>query len=120
MQAKTKLILIADDYDHAAMLLADLLAHATEFDAVATKDGREALEQAALRRPDVALLDIDMPEIDGIETARRLRATFGESRPLLIAMTGRAPDEAKLSGMFDHVLAKPFDIAMLLSLLGQG
>jgi CheY-like chemotaxis protein len=115
-----KFILIADDYDDAARLLSELVEVQTPYETVSAKDGREALEIAARRKPNVALLDIDMPHIGGIETARQLREQFGERRPLLIAMTGRAdPNEVALSGMFDHVLKKPLDLAELLQLFEQ-
>jgi CheY-like chemotaxis protein len=117
MTSANKLVLVADDYDDAAALLAELLRLSTAFDTMVAKDGREALGQALARRPDVAILDIDMPHIGGIEAAWALRVAFEEHRPLLIAMTGGSYAEAMLSGMFDHVLRKPIIVDELLTLL---
>jgi two-component system CheB/CheR fusion protein len=115
-----KLILIADDYDDAAALMAELVQHATPYEAIAAKDGREAIDLAQQRRPDVAILDIDMPQIGGIEVARILRSEFGENRPLLIALTGGThTDDAQLSGMFDHVFRKPIGTMTLLRVLAD-
>lgn len=103
-----KLILVADDYDDAAQLVANLVEVTSDFEAIAAKDGREALTLALRRRPDVALLDIDLPKIDGIETARAM----------LVACTGgRRADEASLSAQFDYVLTKPIPLKRLLSLI---
>ena len=116
--ASSRLILIADDYDDAAKLMAELVELTTPYETVAAKDGREALELARQRRPDVAILDIDMPQIGGIEAARMLRSEFGRNRPLLIASTGGMhADEAERSGMFDHVFKKPIGIMTLLRIL---
>lgn len=113
-----KLVLIADDYDDSAQLIADLVEHASHHEAVAAKDGAEAVELALRRRPDVAILDIDMPRIDGIGAARAMREAFGEQRPLLIAFTGGVrADDATFSGQFDHVLKKPVAIDRLLALI---
>jgi CheY-like chemotaxis protein len=107
-QAGQNLVLVVDDYDDAAAQLAELLKCATPFDAMAARGGREALELAKDCRPVAAILDIDMPYIGGIEVARAMRDIFGERRPLLIALSGRASlDEVVLSGLFDHALRKP-------------
>ena len=101
-----KRILIADDYDDAAKLLADLVERATPHTAVAAKDGYEALQMARLKMPDVAVVDVDMPRMGGIEVARALRTLPDDQRPLLIALTTHAVG-ARVSGLFDHVFRKP-------------
>ena len=91
-----RIVLIADDYDSAAELMADLVKASTPYDAVSAKDGYEALERAREHRPDVAILDINMPRMGGIEAARVLRSGvgFGYRRPLLIALLMRRPFRA--------------------------
>ena len=117
---ETKFVLVADDYDDAAALLAAMIAFEDRYECRSAKDGVEALDIARAQRPDAVILDVDMPRIGGIEAARQLRSMFGERRPLLIAATGGSFDDVSFSGMFDHVLRKPFDFDALLGLLAQG
>jgi CheY-like chemotaxis protein len=114
----SKLILIADDFENAAELLCELVKISTGFDTVAARDGREALRQARRKRPDAAVLDLNMPDVAGAEVAKSLRETFGEHRPLLIAYSGGLETyDVRRSGVFDYVLRKPADLPRLLSLL---
>jgi CheY-like chemotaxis protein len=113
-----KLVLVADDYEGAAAVMAELIELETSHEAVAVLDGARALELALLRCPAACLLDIDMPTLDGIEVAGAIRRALGESRPLLIAITGGPRFvEAKQGGRFDHVLLKPIDHEQLFKLL---
>lgn len=115
---RKKLVLVADDHEDAADCLSTLLDCEPGFAGMAAIDGEEALTLAFARRPDAAILDIDMPRRGGIETARLLRQAFGESPPLLIALTGRSSlAEVRQAAVFDHVLRKPADIRDILSLL---
>ena len=115
-----KYLLVADDYDDAASLMASLLTAVADYDTASAKDGQQALEMALVRRPDVCLLDIDMPRIDGIEAARRLHDAFGDSCPVLIAMTGGPRrTEAAESGLFHRALTKPIDLLQLLDAIGE-
>jgi CheY-like chemotaxis protein len=70
--------------------------------------------------PDVALLDIGLPDIDGHELARRLRAMPETTQAMLVALTGygQAEDQQQAyKAGFDHHMAKPADLAKLLELL---
>lgn len=70
------------------------------------------------RRPDVVLLDIGMPYVDGFEVARQLKSEF--ARLCLVAVTGRASDEHRKRGLeagFEAYLAKPVDVTILQSTL---
>jgi DNA-binding response OmpR family regulator len=78
-------------------------------------DGEEALRQAERHRPEIVLLDIGLPKLDGYEVARRLRASGGPE--LIIAITGYGRDEDRNRGMeagFDRYLVKPVDPTVLL------
>ena len=114
-------ILIADDTKDLADMLAELLADALEPapETVVAYDGAQALALALERTPEVAVLDIDMPKLSGIEAAKAMRLRLQERRPVLIAVTGNASRD-KSSGMrdaFDHVLGKPVDMDLLLALV---
>lgn len=118
LEKKDKLlVLVADDYDDAAPMLAALVEHTAPYKAVWAKDGKEALDLALKRRPDAAILDVHMPHIGGIALARALRKAFPDQLPLLIAATAGGVEEAVQSGLFDAVLRKPVDLAVLVDLL---
>jgi CheY-like chemotaxis protein len=85
-------------------------------------DGHAALQSAAGDPPDVVLLDLLLPGLDGYEVARQLRLLPGLGGVRLVAVTGygRAEEEARLRGVsFDHYLLKPFDPVELERLLGS-
>lgn len=85
------------------------------------RDGGEALALCRAFHPKVVVLDLQMPNIDGFETARRIRELEGMERPRLIALTGQssaqAQQEAELAG-FDEFLAKPVSGRRLLQAMG--
>ena len=83
-------ILVVDDVEDAAESLADFLRLQGDTVHVA-RDGRSALELAAQVGPEVVFVDLQMPEIDGLEVARRLRGRGGLPRTLLVAVTGLRP-----------------------------
>ncbi|MBV8878234.1 MAG: response regulator [Gammaproteobacteria bacterium] len=114
-------VLIADDNQDAAESLAMLLS--LEGCEVRTAyDGQAAVSLAQLFRPQVALLDIAMPKLDGYATARALRQQRGGGELCLIALTGRGQDQDKretdAAGFAAH-LTKPVDPARLRSILTQ-
>jgi CheY-like chemotaxis protein len=112
-------ILVVDDNVDAAESLSRLLrmqAHEVRV----VYDGLAALAAARDMNPDVVLLDIGLPEMDGLEVARSLRARDDGRRPLLVAMTGfgQAEDRARTAAAgFDHHLTKPVDPKLLQSLM---
>jgi CheY-like chemotaxis protein len=86
----------------------------------AINDPRDALGAALASAPDVFILDIGMPLIDGHELARRLRASPDTANAMLIALTGYGQSEdrerARAAG-FDRHLVKPADLSELLHIL---
>ncbi len=82
-------------------------------------DGYSAIEEARNHRPDVILLDIGLPGLDGYEVARTLRAE-GFDQTVIIAVSGygevRARNDSTQSG-FDHHLVKPVDFDSLVALI---
>jgi signal transduction histidine kinase/ActR/RegA family two-component response regulator len=86
------------------------------------EDGPSGLAQALASPPDVALVDIGLPGLDGNEVARRIRATLNGNTPCLIAMTGYGQPEDKgraLAAGFDSYLVKPVDPETLARLLAE-
>jgi CheY-like chemotaxis protein len=111
-------ILVVDDNRDSADSLAMLLS---VHDEVSTAyDGREAIRMARDLRPHVVLLDIAMPQMNGYEVARELRAQPWGADVILIALTGfgQATDKRKAEhGGFDAHLTKPVDLDALVGLL---
>ncbi len=112
-------ILVIDDNIHSAESLA-LIIKLWGHDTRVAHGGPKALEIAAAYRPEIVLLDIGLPEMDGYAVARSLRATDGLDGALLVAITGYSRDEDRLRSReagFDHHLVKPLDLDALEGLL---
>lgn len=110
-------VLVVEDEDDAAQSLVDILAgHGHEAHAV--HDGPAALEAARAFQPEVVLLDLGLPGMNGYELARKLRDEYGEQLRL-VAMTGYQKDAARLheAGFDDHLL-KPAGLEKLFASLG--
>jgi signal transduction histidine kinase/DNA-binding response OmpR family regulator len=114
-------VLIVDDNTDAAHSLAMLMeigGHETRL----SYDGQSALTEAQKFQPEVVLLDIGLPGLDGLEVARRLRAMNLSPRPMLVALTGYGQnDDVRRSqeAGFDHHLVKPTDPQTLMALLAS-
>lgn len=115
-------ILVVDDHVDAAELLAELLEHLGHEIRVAF-DGPSALEIVRTFHPDIALLDIALPAMDGYELARRLRALPDLRQMRLVALTGfgRPSDRAvSAAAGFDAHLVKPIEMSLLEALIAEG
>ena len=114
-------VLVVDDNADAAQMLATLLeahGHAVSVE----YDGTTGYARALRERPEVMLLDIGLPDIDGHELARRLRATPETMNAVLVALTGYGQSEDRDSAHaagFDRHLVKPADLSELLRVLTQ-
>jgi len=103
-----KVVLVADDYPDSADLLCHLLEIKGGYETLWVDNGRDAVARCGERRIDIAILDFEMPELDGLAAAQRIREMLGDARPMLIALTGRAyMAEVSKSGTFDRVFEKP-------------
>jgi signal transduction histidine kinase/ActR/RegA family two-component response regulator len=112
-------VLVADDNSDSATSLSILL-NDVGYEVRTAEDGVQALETAADFRPDIALLDIGMPKLNGYEVARQLRQQPWGREILLIAVTGwGGVDHRQQTAQagFDHHLTKPVDPAALTRLL---
>ena len=117
--AAPRRILVVDDHRDSAESLAMLLElHGHE--AHQAHDGPEAVEAATRLRPDVILLDIGLPTLNGYETARRIRERLEGKRLLLVALTGWGQEEDRRRSEeagFDAHLVKPVDYRALAKVL---
>ena len=116
----TSRILVVDDNTDAADSMAMLLRLSGN-DVRTAHDGIEALEVAAEFLPDVVLLDIGLPRMNGFDAARRIREARG-AEVMLIAVTGWGKDEDRRRSAeagFDHHLTKPVDFDAIDRLLAN-
>jgi two-component system, OmpR family, alkaline phosphatase synthesis response regulator PhoP len=100
-------ILVVDDEPKIVQLARDYLEHAG-FVVVTAHDGKAALNSARGKRPDLIILDLGLPELDGLDVARALRA---ESNVPIVMLTGRSEESDKLVGLelgADDYVTKPF------------
>jgi signal transduction histidine kinase/DNA-binding response OmpR family regulator len=118
---KPRRILVVEDQPALARVtvaLLEKLGHQVR----AAADGPEALLAVREYNPEVVLLDIGLPGMDGYEVARCLRSEMGRDAPMLVAMTGYGQHEVKRHARraeFDHHLVKPADMGLLRDLLMQ-
>jgi signal transduction histidine kinase len=112
-------ILIADDNQDALESLA-LMLRLEGHEVHCASDGEEALALAGLRRPEIVVLDVGMPKLDGCEVARRIRAESWGRGAVLVALTGWGQDvdrrRSREAG-FDMHLVKPVDPATICDML---
>ena len=116
--AAARTIVLLEDNDDMRGLFREMLEQGGHRVAEA-RDGHEGVDRIVAERPDVALIDIGLPGMDGYEVARRVRAALGPSI-LLVAMTGHGDRSDRLAARtagFDTHLTKPIDIAAIEALL---
>ena len=104
------LILIADD-DPDILALVSFRLERAGYEVVQARNGEEAVQVALARRPDLAVIDVMMPRIDGYETTRQLRQQEETSRMPIILLTARVQEEDIARGFdagADDYVKKPF------------
>ena len=104
------LILIADD-DPDILALVSFRLERAGYEVVQARNGEEAVQVALARRPDLAVLDVMMPRVDGYEATRRLREHEETSRMPIILLTARVQEEDIARGFdagADDYVRKPF------------
>jgi two-component system copper resistance phosphate regulon response regulator CusR len=109
-----RILLVEDDHDAAAVLARGLREHAYAVDIAA--DGRGALEGAAINSYDLIVLDLLLPQMDGLEVCRRLRQQ-GSTVPVLM-LTARGEPDQRVEGLdagADDYLPKPYHFPELLA-----
>ena len=112
-----KRILVVEDQRDNRQILHDLLTNAG-FDIVEAENGEESIASAQASRPDLILMDIQLPILDGYEATRRLKADPALKSIPIIVVTSYAlsgdEEKARLAGCDDYV-AKPFSPRLLLT-----
>jgi CheY-like chemotaxis protein len=115
-------VLIVEDNRDARTTLRMLLTLGHGHRVVEAEDGATALQLVRDERPDVALIDLGLPGLDGFEVARRIRSMIGRDGIFLVALTGYGADEDRLrteEAGFDVHFVKPVDTAELAKLLRE-
>lgn len=114
-----KTILVAEDDPETRLILQQGLTRAGYYVVVA-EDGEQALERFREFRPDLVLLDIDMPRLNGWEVLERLKSGWRSRRVPVMMITGKTSDEDKIRGYslgVDYYVTKPFNIHRLLPII---
>ncbi len=110
-------VLVVDDEEHITELLAMGLGY-NGFEVARAASGRSALDSIAGRRPDLVILDVMLPDLDGFEVARRLRQAEGAGAKVpIIFLTARDSTQDKVEGLrlgSDDYVTKPFSIEELI------
>ena len=112
-----KTVMVVDDEPKIVQLARDYLEHAG-FAVVVAHDGRAALAAARSHKPDLVVLDLGLPEIDGLELCRRVRARVDEVYVPIIMMTAMTSEQERLEGFAagaDDYVIKPFQFEELLA-----
>jgi CheY-like chemotaxis protein len=114
-------VLVADDNRDSAETLA-LLLEASGHRVTTVYDGQAAVQESALVRPDVMILDLGMPKLSGLDVCRSVRAMPRGSEVMIVALTGwgqaQDRDRTREAG-FDVHLVKPVDHETLMRVIAQ-
>ncbi|MCC6492453.1 MAG: response regulator [Pirellulales bacterium] len=113
--SKARILIVEDDASLAEVLEYNLLQEG--YDAVVARDGLQAAREIRRRCPDLVVLDLMLPLIDGLEVCRLIRADPATRTALVLMLTARAEEADQLSGFSagaDDYVAKPFSVKVLL------
>jgi two-component system, cell cycle response regulator DivK len=117
----SKLILVVEDHEDNRQIIRDMLS-ATDYEIAEAENGEEALGAVARQRPDLILMDIQLPILDGYEATRRIKADPGLRTIPIIAVTSYAlsgeAEKAREAGCDDYV-PKPYSPRELLAKIRQ-
>lgn len=113
--AKTKVLVIEDDRSLAEVLAYNLKQ--AGYEVIVATDGQDGLLQAELKTPEIVILDLMLPVIDGLDVCRRLRAGSATKETLIVMLTAKAEESDELVGFSlgaDDYVTKPFSVKVLL------
>ena len=112
---KMKILVVEDDISVKNLIVTTLQAHGYQY--LSAKDGQEAILEASSHNPDVILLDLGLPDVDGVEIIKKVR---GWSNVPIIVVSARSEDRDKVDALdagADDYLTKPFSVDELLARL---
>ena len=112
-----ELVLVVEDNEKNLKLVRDVL-EATGYRTLEATTGAQAVELAAEHTPDLVLMDIRLPDIDGVEALSRLRADERTASIPVLAVTAQAMQDDRerfLAAGFDNYLSKPVDVVELIN-----
>lgn len=118
----TRALLIVDDDPFIRKLVATTLEGVSGFDLFEASDGVEAIEQAEVCRPEIVLLDVDMPRMSGLEACAKLREAEFAKEATIVILTASGSDDvqaAAISAGASMFLTKPFSPLDLLRLVDE-
>jgi two-component system, OmpR family, phosphate regulon response regulator PhoB len=113
--AKTKVLVIEDDRSLAEVLSYNLKA--AGYEVLVATDGQDGLLKAQTKSPDIVILDLMLPVVDGLDVCRRLRADGSTKDLLIVMLTAKTEESDELIGFSlgaDDYVTKPFSVKVLL------
>ena len=117
----TKTILIVDDNEHLREIFASMLRY-SGYDIVEAGTGTQAIQKASATKPNLILLDLDLPDIKGIDVARKIKATPTIAHiPIIVCSASSGwewRDEALRAGMVEY-LQKPIPFAVIKEVIDK-
>ena len=119
-QDRKRILVVEDERDVAGLLKARL--EASGYDVQVETRGRDALAEARARRPDLVILDLMLPDLDGYAVSKSLRALYTSWEVRIVMLTALGLPQAKLYGYgagADAYLTKPYDARELLGIVGD-
>jgi two-component system cell cycle response regulator DivK len=114
-------VLVVEDNEKNMKLFRDVL-QAAGYDTIEATTAGQALDLAATNLPDLVLMDIQLPDMDGLEALRRLRADERTSTTPVVALTALAMEgdrERFLAAGFDGYISKPVEIGSFVATVGE-
>jgi two-component system phosphate regulon response regulator PhoB len=115
---RTRVLIVEDDASLIEILVYNL--EQAGYEVILARDGQDGLNQARLKCPDVVLLDIMLPVLDGLEVCKRLRADPATRDTLVLMLTARSEETDELVGFTvgaDDYVTKPFSVRLVLERL---
>jgi CheY-like chemotaxis protein len=115
-----KKILVVDDSKTALMMEREIVERRTTYQCVTASDGMEAVEKAQQEQPDLVLMDVVMPRMNGFEACKRMRQQAGTREIPIVLVTTRGEEsymEAGFQSGCNDYITKPVDGAELVALL---
>ena len=113
--ANANILVVEDDAALAEVLVYNIKN--AGYDVTLARDGQEGLQKAQLKKPDLVILDLMLPEIDGLEVCRRIRANPAIRQTIVLMLTAKSEETDEVVGFAvgaDDYVAKPFSVKVLL------